>query len=197
MSVAAGKTARVISTIFIPPVNLLIASVILAFYVENDFSASIRLISVALVFGVFIPIAVFIYLLKKKKVVNQDAVIKEERTIPYLIGLFLYSAGFFLLYGSVTIVSLSFWFSYISNMVIILLINNYWKISAHALGVAGPFAAMLFVFGLHAVPFILLVLLVGWSRIKLKCHTPMQVLAGTLLGLFSVYGQMLIINSMF
>jgi len=196
-SKVSGKIARVFSTMFIPPVNLLIASVILGIYVENDISASLRLIIVTLIFGVIIPISVFIYLLKKKKVVNQDAVIKEERTVPYLIGLILYSTGFLILYGSITIISLSFWFSYIVNMLIILLINKYWKISAHALGIAGPFAAMLFVFGLNAVPFVLLVIIVGWSRLKLQCHTPMQVLAGTVLGLFSVYGQMLIINNMF
>ncbi|HPI39001.1 MAG TPA: hypothetical protein PK397_13755 [Ignavibacteriaceae bacterium] len=189
--------ARALSTLFIPPTNLLIVMLLFAFSVEENYSSTYKLIAVSAVFGVIIPIAVFIYLLKKKKVINQDAVIKEERTIPYVIGLFLYVTGFLLLYNSVTLISLSFWFSYISNMMIILLINKYWKISAHALGIAGPFAAAFYVFGISALPYFLIVLLVGWSRIKLNCHTPAQVLAGTIFGVASVYFQMLLINRLF
>jgi len=61
------------------------------------------------------------------------------------------------------------------------------------MGVAGPFAAVCFVYGLYAVPLIIIVFMIGWARIYLKCHNIYQVLAGGLLGFLSTILQMQII----
>ena len=65
------------------------------------------------------------------------------------------------------------------------------------MGVAGPFAAVCFVYGLSAVPLILLLLVIGWARIYLKCHNIYQVLAGGLLGFTSTLLQMQLIIGKF
>jgi membrane-associated phospholipid phosphatase len=65
------------------------------------------------------------------------------------------------------------------------------------LGAAGPFAALCFVYGLSALPFILILFMIGWSRIYLKCHNIYQVLAGSLLGFISTLLQMQIITGIF
>jgi membrane-associated phospholipid phosphatase len=58
------------------------------------------------------------------------------------------------------------------------------------MGVAGPFAAICFVYGFSALPFILILFLIGWARLFLKCHNIYQVLAGGLLGFTSTILQM-------
>ena len=39
------------------------------------------------------------------------------------------------------------------------------------MGAAGPFAALVFAFGWIGLILLPIVILVGWSRIKLKCHS--------------------------
>ncbi len=95
------------------------------------------------------------------------------------------------------IISIAFWFCYISNTFITIIINKYWKISAHAMGAAGPFAAIIFSFGWIGFVMLPIVLLVGWSRIELKCHTLAQVVAGIILAFCSVYLQMFLITKYF
>lgn len=95
------------------------------------------------------------------------------------------------------IISIAFWFCYISNTLITIFINRSWKISAHAMGAAGPFAAIAFVFGWLGLMMLPIVILVGWTRIELKCHTISQVVAGILLAFIAVYLQMFLITKYF
>jgi membrane-associated phospholipid phosphatase len=95
------------------------------------------------------------------------------------------------------IISIAFWFCYISNTIITIIINKFWKISAHSMGVAGPFAAVTFILGWIGLIMLPVVILIGWSRIKLKCHNFSQVITGILLAFFSVYVQMSLIIKYF
>ena len=127
--------------------------------------------------------------------IDADASIKEERTLPFLISVIFYLAGLLILiYLKASPVSIAFWFCYISNTLLVVIINKFWKISVHSMGASGPLAALFFAIGGPALFFIPLVLMVGWSRIRLKCHTPGQVSAGILFGFFSTYAQMIIIT---
>jgi hypothetical protein len=135
---------------------------------------------------------------KKNLVSDQDALIKEQRTIPFIIATLIYFVGlFFLIYFDVSLISIAFWFCFISNTIITIIINKFWKISIHSMGASGAFGALVFAFGTFALPFIIIVLLVGWSRIKLKCHTLSQVVAGIVLAFSSVYFQMYLITNYF
>ena len=67
--------------------------------------------------------------------------------------------------------------------IILMIVNMFWKISIHCAGVAGPIFALVFVFGLNALPLTSIVGLVGWSRIKLRNHTFAQTFAGTVISL--------------
>ena len=65
------------------------------------------------------------------------------------------------------------------------------------MGVAGPFSAIVFAFGSVGIILLPIVILVGWARVELKCHTLTQVVAGILLASFSVYIQMSLIVKYF
>ena len=131
-------------------------------------------------------------------IVDIDASEKDERTMPFLISVLFYLAGLIIMiYAEINLVSIGFWFCYITNTLIVILINKGWKISVHAAGVSGPVAALTFVLGLNGLWFTVLIFAIGWARIKLNCHTLAQVTAGALLGFGSTFAQMYFIYHWF
>ena len=190
--------ARVISTLLVPPSFPLILFTLFAFKYETDPHKILLLVLVTITFSFSFPIILFIILRKMGRIVNSDATIKEERTFPFIISILFYVVGILILIkAQINIISIAFWFCYISNTIFIIIINKYWKISAHMMGAAGPFAAVCFVYGLSALPFIIILFMIGWSRIYLKCHNIYQVLAGGLLGFTSTLLQMQFITGIF
>jgi len=190
--------ARIISTLFVPPSFTIIVFTLFAFILETESLKKIVTILVAFLFGFAAPIILFIVLRRRKKLVDLDASIKEERTTPFLISVGFYLIGLIILITfNVSIISIAFWFCYISNTSVTILINKHWKISAHAMGAAGPLAAVTYLLGPISMIFILLVIAVGWSRIQLKVHNLTQVITGVLLAFVSTYLQIYFIVSLF
>ena len=79
---------------------------------------------------------------------------------------------------------------------ILSLVTLFWKISFHGATITAAATATMMVAGsYYAWPVVLLVPLVGWSRIRLKRHTPRQVIFGSLVGaliaLLLVHGLLL------
>lgn len=198
MIINKDKLARIVSTVFVPPSFTIIIFTIFAFYLENDFTKILVTILVALIFGFISPIVLFLQYRKRGKIVDIDASIKEERTVPMSISLIFYIIGLiFLLVYKVNIISIAFWFCYISNTLIAISINKKWKISAHTMGASGPIAALTFVFGPVSLIYLVISVLVGWSRIQLKCHSFGQVMAGGIFAFISTYFQIYLIVSYF
>ena len=183
-----NKIAKIISYLFIPPVNLLIAFIVLSNQIYINAELKFNTILIALIFGVILPISVFVYLRFKGKIINDDATVKDERTLPYIIGTGLAINALTLSYiFELHPLIIALWFSYIVIQIVMLIINYFWKISAHLIGVGIPFATFLFLFQLDALYLILIPIIVGWGRLTLKVHTPMQVISGFLLGALPTY----------
>ncbi|HRI47714.1 MAG TPA: hypothetical protein PK559_11465 [Ignavibacteriaceae bacterium] len=186
--------ARFISTLFIPPLSLLFATIF--FLVKSDDANNVfHTIIISLLFGVIIPIVYFLIMLKKKKIANQDASIKEERTIPYLFGILFMILGLStLVYFNASKMIQLLWIVQIVNTLFLILINKYWKISAHMIGFSSPVAWLVFNFSnLLLIPFVILGIIIGWSRFHLKCHTIPQIIAGFLFGFGLTYLQLLML----
>lgn len=191
------KLARVISTLFVPPSFTIIVYFIFALSVEQTLKKSLIVFLVALVFGFLAPITMFVIMRKRNMISDNDAMIKDQRTLPYFIAIIFYAIGLLIMIlTKVSIISIAFWFCYISNTIITILINKYWKISAHSMGASGAAAALFFVVGWSSFIAVIITILVGWSRIELKCHTLQQVIAGIVLAFVSVYVQMKIITGL-
>lgn len=190
------KLARIISDIFVPPTFTLIAFIILAFQFETEEYLKLWVALSGAVFGFVLPVIFFIYLRKKGRVVNNDATVKEERTFPYFIGVVLCLTAFALLYfiGSNS-VAYSLWLAYAVNTILLILINKFWKISAHAIGSATFVGLVYFLYGFSGLYFIILLVLIGVSRLILKVHTPMQIIMGSLFGFFLTYWQLVFFTS--
>jgi len=193
-----NKLARFISTLFVPPSFTIIVFTLFAFILETESIKKVITILVAFLFGFTAQIILFIVLRKRGKIVDLDASVKEERTRPFLISVGFYLIGLvILIIFNINIISIAFWFCYISNTLVTILINRHWKISAHAMGAAGPLAAVTYVFGPIALIFTMLVMLVGWSRIQLKVHNFTQVIVGILFAFISTYLQIYLIVRFF
>ncbi|MFB3057531.1 MAG: PAP2 family protein [Ignavibacteriaceae bacterium] len=198
MQINKDKLARIISTVFVPPSFLIFIFTLLAFHLETESTQRYITIFVALIFGFISPIVLFLYYRKKGKIIDLDASIKEERTFPMSISVIFFIVGLVVLIAfNVNIVSIAFWFCYISNTLITIIINKNWKISAHTMGAAGPLAALTFLFGTIALVFLVVVVLVGWSRIQLKCHSIGEVIAGGIFAFISTYIQIYLIVDYF
>jgi len=198
LKINKDKLARIISTLFVPPAFTIVTFIIFAFLLENEFQKQLVVILVALIFGFAAPIVLFIVFRKSGKLADHDALIKEERTIPFFIATGFYAIGFILLIiFEVNIISIAFWFCYITNTLLTILINRNEKISAHTMGASGTMAALTFVFGPVTLFLMILVIIVGWARIRLECHTFIQVVLGFFFAFISTYLQIFIIVRIF
>lgn len=193
------KIARFISTIFIPPTFALIIFITIGFQFEKSSLQTFLIILFTVLFFVVIPISYFMIMVRRGKIVNQDAEIKEERNTPYLLGVAIQIIGFiFLLIFNLSYYSLSLWLCYITNTLLIYLINRNWKISAHTTGAAVSAAFFLFFFGWELfLIFFIITFIVGSSRIILKVHTVKQVIAGGIFGFVVTYLQIYLYLNLF
>ncbi|RJP70007.1 MAG: phosphatase PAP2 family protein [Ignavibacteriales bacterium] len=181
--------ARIISTLFVPPVPALFAFVYFTFTIETDPDKMIFSVLISMLLVFIFPIIIFIYLRKKKTISDLDTNLKEQRILPYSLGIVLMFAGIicsFIFQFNNEIILL--WLIHFINMVLLVIITRFWKISAHTSGVAIAFG--IFSFHLQVVltlALFVILLLVGWSRMRLKIHSFQQVLLGGILGCTLVY----------
>lgn len=68
---------------------------------------------------------------------------------------------------------------------ILTLITLLWKVSFHSATIGAAVTGTLLFIGSSTWPVILFVPLVGWSRVRLKRHTPSQVIVGCLVGILT------------
>ncbi|WP_309505191.1 hypothetical protein [Streptomyces sp. KM273126] len=70
----------------------------------------------------------------------------------------------------------------LAALLTLLVITFFWKVSVHSAVASGSLAILSSVFGPWVLALTPLVLLIGWSRIRLRCHTAGQVIVGVLIG---------------
>jgi hypothetical protein len=176
--------AHVISMVCLPPLLAIATLVALTSHLVADPREAVRIALVSSFFVAIAPGAYVAYLLKRDKISGGvDLVLKEERLRPYLVGAGSCIVGLLVLVWlsapqSITALALC----YGINALVMALITQRWKISAHAAGAAMPLTALLSVFGTQALPFAAILPVVCWARVKVQVHTVAQVCAGALLG---------------
>ncbi|TXT55158.1 MAG: conserved membrane protein of unknown function [Candidatus Thorarchaeota archaeon] len=72
--------------------------------------------------------------------------------------------------------------AYITVTTGVLIANQVSKVSVHGAGVGGPGTALIFIYGILALPVVLLWIGVVWSRTYLKQHTLIQSIMGVTMG---------------
>ena len=185
---SSEKAALLISHAFNPAIVAALAFLILL-YPNNITSPS--LLGTSLTFGTIVPI-VIIYLLSKRGLISDFFVSKKaERTKPFVGAIASYLVGSFVLFSlNAPAIVTALMLCYAGNSLTMLLITQRWKISVHASGIAGPATALTGNLGAWASLFFSLLIPVGWARMRLKAHTPTQILAGALVTILATWVQL-------
>lgn len=174
--------ARIFSTVCNPFLTSLALFVILAGARSNGAPDFWILLFNSAFFTSIAPMLFIFYLYATDRISDLDMSIRTERERVFIAFVVLYALGSLDLWliRAPTIMTASM-AGYAASLLIVQWITRYWKISTHALGITAPLVALTVLFGERPVPFYILIPLVGWSRVYLRAHTLLQVVAGTLL----------------
>jgi len=157
------KIATLVSRVFDPFIMLAVVCIVLLFHTPVFFPAFIGM--------VIIPFVLYGIAVKKKYVSDWD--LRDRRERPRII---------WPLVGIETACLLLFhlWFlmPILVSIIGFAIITHFWKISGHALAAALATGIIVVTFGWVWWPILLIVPLVGWSRVIRKNHTVLQVFAG-------------------
>lgn len=168
-------------------------------------------VAIGLVFFFLIPLAYVASMVRRGKAETLEVRSRGLRTGPFLFGIASYAIGLVFLWMAVETarpIMLALAAIYPINTALVALINLRWKISVHATSIAGLLAALLVVaefpstfptLGIvtvaSVVPWLLLIPVVMWARVRSGAHTVPQVVGGaafgfgvTLLQLIAVFG---------
>lgn len=179
--------AKYFSYIFVPTTFTLWLFISVSFKFNEKVGLGIAL-SFLLTF--ILPIFIFVMLKKRGKIKDYDASVKEERTFLYIIGIFLCLIGYafsymFNLSNNFSIL----WIIYAINTLLLIIINKFWKISAHMIGISAPIAAFFYWDIMFYKILLIICIILAWARLKLKMHTISQIIAGFLFGFLLTYLQ--------
>jgi len=180
-----GKDLANFISIFVsPPTMAIVATVSFSLWspigLGSLFPSSTILLGILLfVFFPFLPVLYFY----RKNTVDLYVSKREARTPFYIIAITSFSIATIIFFVTNTKIIFLLALGYTSVSVVLLIINLFWKVSTHCAGVTGPIFALFFVFGVKALPLSIIIMLVCWSRIKLKNHTFAQTLVGSLISL--------------
>jgi membrane-associated phospholipid phosphatase len=179
--------ARIFSTICNPFVTALVLFVIIAHQLAGDAPAFWRLLFTSTFFTSIGPMLYVLWLYSTDRIADLDMSVRAEREKVFFVFVVFYALGTLAMWlfhaPALLTATLA---GYTAASLVVQYITRYWKISTHALGITAPLVVMIHLYGAEPLPFLVLVPLVGWSRVWLRAHTVLQVIAGTALGAVSV-----------
>ena len=162
----ADRLARAVSIVGAPPVLIVPLIAFAAWYSEESGPPIVRGAITFFLATALVP-CLFIYgMFRAGKVSNPGLPRRSERLQPAIFAVVCALAAYPVLrtIGAAQVyVQLDA--GLLLQMVVLAIVTIWWKISYHAAGAAGLTLAML-------------ALLIGWARVRLDRHTPMQVAAG-------------------
>jgi len=176
------RIAKLVSNILNPFLMGMILILSASFSGGFNTRESIKWALVLIAFNV-LPIFLFIiWLVRHNKLDDIFINIRKQRLNIYLLGIALVGAScIILLCFEAPPMLLALFVAFFSVGVVFMCINNWWKVSVHTASIASVAAALLIIYGLRAIAFIMLVPLVAWARVELGKHSLAQVVTGALL----------------
>ncbi len=182
------------------PVYGIILIFILSILSYNPLSTKVMLS--LMVFGINTILPILLFILLKIFNIIQDVALnnQKERALPYVIVILcMLGSAFFIWTRQAPSWVVMFFCGGSVAGIINLIINKWWKISAHAAGLSGIVAMLICLTQIgtpqsDVLPYIcgsiIATGLLGTCRVYLRRHTLWQVIAGTVVGFCSVYFMM-------
>jgi membrane-associated phospholipid phosphatase len=171
--------ARIFSTICNPFVTALFLFVIIAHEKATSTSSFWVLLFTSTIFTSIGPMFYVLWLYATDRIADLDMSVRSEREKVFGIFVVFYALGTAVLWfvhaPALMTASMA---GYTAASLITQYITRYWKISTHAIGITAPLVVLIYLYGEEPLPFLVLIPLVGWSRVWLGAHTVAQVVAG-------------------
>ncbi|WXG39787.1 MAG: hypothetical protein WED07_03000 [Candidatus Freyarchaeum deiterrae] len=186
----AYRAADLISKVLAPQPFAFLVVLILAFASPigtGPILNSLYCFLLGIIFIVFLPVSPVLvaYALGRVDIWVSS---RTRRTPFFIFAILIYLIGSLIFFYGKSTAMYAISLSYVFVTLSVAIINLKWKISVHTAGVSGPSTALVGVFGLVALPVVALIVLVVWSRIKLKAHTTWQSIAGAIVGTLVTLG---------
>ena len=136
-----------------------------------------------------IPAAVMLYLKSSGRLTELYDPEPGQRRWILRVGVVCYALGYAVL-SLVGAPDIILWCaaSFCGGALLVTLINGYWKISIHSVGVGGGLLILMVVGGWGLWPAGVAAAAVAWARLRLGAHSPVQVVAGLALGTLQSWG---------
>jgi membrane-associated phospholipid phosphatase len=188
--------------IFVPLYSLILifnANTYITYAVYDDIKLFIY--GITIMNTIILPMGVFYYFYKAKLIKTIHMHTARERSLPFLT-IVVFQMSTFYVFSQAPLPSL------FPNLVLgaaisvatAFIINLKWKVSIHMLGMGGIVGTLIGLMLRYQVDALNLVIalvlisgLVGYSRLKLNAHTPLQVYVGFILGTLILVGSVLIL----
>ena len=175
--------ARWVSHVISPHVVGVVMTALFAFTYSDDPLKTLLWLAVLVPLLIVPPMAYIMWQVHKGTLEDIYMPRRETRTRPLIVMMvwLLICLNLIQYWGAPQIV-VTFIIMSLLLVAILSVVTLFWKISFHGATISAAATATVFMGGLLALPVILLVPLVGWSRIRLLRHTPRQVIYGSLVG---------------
>jgi len=196
----AFAVSVIFQPIFVPLYSLIIlfnANTYITYAVQPEIKKFIFLVTV--LNTIILPIGVFYYFYRAKLIQSLHMHTAKERSLPFLSTLVFHMSTFYL-FTKVPMPDL------FQNLVLgaaisvtaAFIINLKWKVSIHMLGmggIVGTIIGLILRYQVDAMPLVMALVLVsgivGFARLKLNAHTPLQVYVGFVLGTLILTGSVI------
>ncbi len=183
----ASRIRRIVGEVLSQLLNVpVLSGALITFFffrLPNDLPNRLPGYGWALLFLSIIPLcSLFFYIPGKLK--DKARIIRRQRIASFVFMIVSYPIGFLILrltHAPRIFEAMAITYTLVTLGLILLNFLLHYKASGHAAGVAGPVAALLFLFGLIATPFIALIPLTTWARVNAKGHDIWQTVIGALL----------------
>lgn len=174
------RVASLVSNVGSPPVVMSATIMLMVFKIAGSVAWIWGAIYVVL--GVLIPFLYVVWSVVRGQITDIHIRLREQRRRPLLVVVICAGVGWLVLAlgaapRAMTAVAASIWL----QTVVVFFVTLRWKISVHTAAAASGGTLIWMLLG-TALPFLLIVPLVAWSRVRLRHHTLLQTLAGALLG---------------
>lgn len=187
--------------IFVPIYSLVIlyhADTYITYAIPQDVWKYIFIIT--LLNTVIFPMSVFYYFLKSGLIESLHMHTAKERSLPFL-SIIVFHLSTFYIFSRVPVPNLflDLILGAALSVATAFVINLKWKVSIHMLGmggIVGTIIGIILKYQVDAVPLVMALTilsgLVGFARLKLNAHTPLQVYVGFVLGTLILTGTVLL-----
>ncbi|MCF8463977.1 MAG: phosphatase PAP2 family protein [Flavobacteriales bacterium] len=196
------KFAMAVSVIF-QPIFVPLYSLIILFHADTFITYGVQpeirkfIFLITFLNTIILPIGVFYYFYRAKLIDSMHMHTSKERSLPFLTTIVFHMSTFYL-FTKAPMPSLfaNLVLGAAFSVAVAFVINLKWKVSIHMLGMGGIVGTILGLalrYQVSATELIMTLIIlsgiVGYSRLRLDAHTPLQVYVGFVLGTLILTGS--------